>query len=419
MTPAELVDSLLHAPALVFGSLPPQGRDLDLLVRPAQAEALADGLDAAGFLRSGDEWARFAGCTVESLELAPAASFGLPPGELDTLFEDAVPIEGFRNLVRPAPHHVLLIAARRAVRDGRLDRKRRARVDAALAEDPSAWEAARRRAAAWGARKALAALERAHATGAPIPSAVRADAIREELANAGAAAARLRAWRTVAGRGRRGPVISLSGLDGSGKSSQAQALRDALLQLGYDVAVKWTRISYNPSLDVIAAPVKRVLRRGGGEGGDGGGERAAARALRERNPLVRQVWVSIVAAGIGRLQRRATRPHVRRGRAVVCDRYTLDSIVQLRHTYGERRRFGFQIALIRLLSPGPRLAFLLEVPPETALARKAEDYGAEELAAQARLYREVAEELGAIRLDGTRPREELCAEIARAVWERL
>ena len=148
-------------------------------------------------------------------------------------------------------------------------------------------------------------------------------------------------------------------------------------------------------------------------------EREAARELRERNPLVRQLWVSIVAAGIGRLQRRATRPHVRRGRAVVCDRYTLDSIVQLRHTYGERRRFGLQIALIRLLSPGPRVAFLLDVPPETALARKAEDYGAEELAAQARLYREVAEQLGAIRLDGTRPRDELCAEIARAVWERL
>ena len=53
------------------------------------------------------------------------------------------------------------------------------------------------------------------------------------------------------------------------------------------------------------------------------------------------------------------------------------------------------------------------------IARKAEDYGAEELAAQARLYREAAEELGAIRLDGTRPRDELCAEIARAVWERL
>src|SRR5205085_7646797 len=128
--------------------------------------------------------------------------------------------------------------------------------------------AASRRASTRGARKALDALARAHATGAPIPVAIRADAIREELATAGAAAARLRAWRSVTARPRTGPVVSFSGLDGSGKSSQAQALRDALLQLGYDVAVKWTRISYNPSLDVIAAPVKRVLRRGGGEGGD-------------------------------------------------------------------------------------------------------------------------------------------------------
>lgn len=409
MTAAELAESALERPALVFGSLPPHGRDLDLLVRPAEGRALAAALEGAGFVQRGDEWARFADCTVEAVDVVPAGSWRLPAAEVDALFADARPIDGFDRLVRPAPHHALLIAARRAVRDGRLDRKRRARVSAALAEDPTAWTRAAAHAPAWRQTRALAALREAR-EGSAIPLGARAAALREELGP--------RAVRVLARRPARGSVISLSGLDGSGKSSQAQALRDALLRQGVDAAVKWTRISHNPSLDAISAPVKRLLRSRTGEGGAGaGGDRAAAKAFRDRNAVVRQAWVTIVAVGIARIQRRATLTHVRNGRTVICDRYTLDAIVQLRHTYGEGRRFGLQVALVRALSPGPRLAFLLDVPPEVALARKAEDYGLDELAAQARLYREVAGPLGAIRLDGTRSREELCAEIARIVWE--
>ena len=128
--------------------------------------------------------------------------------------------------------------------------------------------------------------------------------------------------RALVHRPARGAVISLSGLDGSGKSSQAQALRDALLNQGIDAAVKWTRISHNPSLDVIAAPVKRLLRKETPAGG-GSGERATAKALRERNALVRQAWVTVVAAGIAGIQRRATAAHLRHGRTVICDRGSL------------------------------------------------------------------------------------------------
>jgi thymidylate kinase len=126
-----------------------------------------------------------------------------------------------------------------------------------------------------------------------------------------------------------------------------------------------------------------------------------------------------VAVANGITQRRETRSHLRKGRVVICDRYSLDSAVHLRYRYGEHRRFRLQAALVRVLSPRPVRAFLLDVPAETGLARKAEQYDLGQLARQVRLYREEHEQLGVRRLDGERPREELCAEIAREVWLAL
>jgi len=130
-------------------------------------------------------------------------------------------------------------------------------------------------------------------------------------------------------------------------------------------------------------------------------------------------WATVVSVTNGWGQRRATVRHLRAGRVVVCDRYTLDSAVHLRYRYGETHRRRLQVWLIRLLSPTPLRSFYLDVPAETALARKADHYGLEQLRRQLPLYREESREHGARRLDGERPQAELCAEIAVDVWARL
>ncbi len=58
---ADLVDRLLQRPALVVGSLPPYGRDLDVLVDDLDAEPLARRLRSAGFTGSGGVWRRGTG----------------------------------------------------------------------------------------------------------------------------------------------------------------------------------------------------------------------------------------------------------------------------------------------------------------------------------------------------------------------
>jgi len=103
---------------------------------------------------------------------------------------------------------------------------------------------------------------------------------------------------------------------------------------------------------------------------------------------------------------------------VIYDRYALDSIVYLRHRWGHGRAFRLESALIRRLARRPDCAFFLDLPPEVAYARK-QDFPIDNLRERAALYHELHQRLGVERLDGERPREELCADIARTVWERL
>ena len=435
MTLAAWVDEQLAGPVLVFGSPPPEGRDLDLLVRPEEEAVLAGWLRDQGFVEHGGEWVRFRDCSVESLDLVPVAQWSLPPDAVARLFDEARPIDGFRWLVRPAPRHLLVMLAQRAAEsNGLLAGKKAARLERALAEDPQAWHGAAVEAPSWRATRALAALRAAHEKGRPLSHAERAAALAEGPYAAGRSPrrARARAWREVLRRRRVDPLlISFSGLDGAGKSSQATALAETLQRLGLDAEIQWTRLEWttlweNHWLGVLAWPVRWGLRVASGarslgrsESGGGDQTRFEAAAVRERSDLISQVWVTVVALAHAAAQRRATRRPLRRGTIVVCDRYTLDAAVQLRFLYGESRPYRFQIDLMARLSPRPARAYLVDVPAEVAYGRKAEQFSLTDLTRQAELYRVEADRLGVRRLDGGRPREELCEEVARDVWLHL
>jgi thymidylate kinase len=438
MTLVQQIDAAVEDRVLAFSPLPPEGRDVDLLVRPREEKAVGELLVREGFLGEGWERVRFRGCSAEAVDLVPAASLGLPADELERLFSEAWELDGLERVMRPAPHHFLLLLARfTAEGDGSLPEKRRVRIERALAEDAEAWDVAAERARAWSGVAALAALREAYESGGGVSRSARAEANAERLAALGwpRHRARLRAWRdVVAARRPHGRLISLSGLDGAGKTSQAEALRDALEQLGFETAITWTRLEWttlweNRWLGVVGWPVRAALglagRVGGGRSRDGrgtSGEAPAAitpAAVRERSEVVSQVWVTVIALAHASAQRRATRGLLAAGRVLVCDRYTLDAAVQLRFRYGEHRRFRLQTWLLHRVSPRPLLAYFVDVPAETAWRRKPEQYDPAALERQMRLYRETCETLGARRVDGERPREQLCAELAEEAWRTL
>ena len=384
MTAAEIVDAAAREPVLVFGSLPPEGRDLDLLTR--DPEPIAAALRREGFVsRGAHEWARFAHCSVEAVDLTTDWP------HRDELLADVRPVDPFARLVRPSPAHSLLLLAQMLARQGRYPWKRVARMRAALAEDSDAAEAAQRLAPAWGVADEL---ERVLAGEPVVPRP----------------------------RPRRPRVIAVSGIDGSGKSTQARALCETLELLGYDAVVAWAPLGSSRLLRKLFLPVRDALGRVTGF------QQPAAAAdsalvpnpgslLRERSPVANFAWSALVALTNGAFHARTVARESARGRVVIFDRYVLDSVVRLRFLYGDRPH-RVQNAIVRRLSPRPRAAFFLDVAAESSRARKNDRWTLADLHTLVRLYREELPR-DVTRLDGERPRDELCAEIAEAAWRRL
>ena len=412
---AQLIDRSIEHRVLVFGSLPGEGRDLDLLVRSAERAAIESALERERFIQRGGCWAAFGEGTAYGVEIVSAETWRLPSAELDALFGEASPVDPLVRIVRPAPHHQLLVLARRVVwARGRLDEKLRARLDRALVEDSQAWQTAAERAPLWEAGHALRLLRQLHGGGHTSLSA-RMRATREQGA-----------WRAALPRVRRPLVVALSGLDGAGKSTQANDLRHALEQLDLDAEVIWSPLGGNPTLEVIGIPLKRLLRRLRFGPFAALAERSAAghvmsnpdaHQTRNLTMLVTLGWATLVIVLNLLSQRRAVARQALRGRRVVIfDRHALDSLVRLRFLYGAAGSARFQRWLVAAVAPRARLAYLLEIRPETALARKPDEWNIEQLRRQAALYREESDALGVRRLEGERERESLGAEIAAEVW---
>ena len=205
---AAWIDAALPDRALVYGSAPPDARDLDLIVSEQGASAAADALTRAGFRRRGITWARFEGCAVGVVELHTAESLQLPPGVVDAVVHAGEPLPGLRRIVVPAGAHELVLLAIRLRQTTCLEPKHRRRIERALVADRRAWETA------------------ADAAGAAADDVLR---LR-----------RLTAGERVSGRRlqlRPPRVLAVCSPDGRRAAFHAQTLADAAGALGYAGAV--------------------------------------------------------------------------------------------------------------------------------------------------------------------------------------
>ncbi len=192
-----------------------------------------------------------------------------------------------------------------------------------------------------------------------------------------------------------GSLIAFEGLDQSGKQTQAESLRDALAQGGQRCEL----LSFPDYETAIGSELHRALH----------GER-------EYTPDVMQLLY--VA------NRYEVKPAIDRwlaeGRVVLCDRYVASSIA-----YGVAQ--GLDAAWLQDIQrflPAANLTILLDITPDVAVARKAQgrDRFERDLALLNRVrdsYRTQAEGPGWARIAAARPKEDVSAEVRRAVSSRL
>lgn len=210
----------------------------------------------------------------------------------------------------------------------------------------------------------------------------------------------------------KGLIISLSGIDGAGKSTQIKLLEEYFGGLGRKPIYLWNRVGYGQMFEAL----KAALRRGMGSRLPARGDvHQHGRFFRRHR--VRSLWITLALLDHLRLYSFQVRLRRLRGHVVICDRYLWDALIDLRINFPEdrtERRWLWR--LLQRLTPAPDLALLLAVPVEES-ARRSDIKGdpfrepPDTLARRAKLYEELTGSAAWHVLDGTKPPHCLFQEI--------
>ncbi|MBL8794867.1 MAG: dTMP kinase [Planctomycetia bacterium] len=143
-----------------------------------------------------------------------------------------------------------------------------------------------------------------------------------------------------------GPFISLDGIDGTGKSTQCRLLADLLRDWGRDVVV-------------CADPGDTAV-----------GNRLRELVLGKQHALALPCEALLFMASRAQLTAEVIRPALAAGRAVISDRFTLANVVYQGHAGGLDIEELWRVGRLATGGLEPELTVVLDLPVETAQARR-------------------------------------------------
>ena len=167
---------------------------------------------------------------------------------------------------------------------------------------------------------------------------------------------------------KKGFLVTISGPDGSGKSTQIELLKEYLENHGHRPVVLWTRLGYTAGFERAKALVRGVFSKRVPERGDG-----AARTRLMQQSSVKSVWLAAASADLLFTYGVQIRLLTILGRAVICDRYVWDALIDRRMFYSDAEWVDSVIRRgLRIVGKQPDVRVLLSLPYELASERSAE-----------------------------------------------
>ena len=164
-------------------------------------------------------------------------------------------------------------------------------------------------------------------------------------------------------RGR--PLITLSGIDGAGKSTQLELLKDHFRRQGASTVYLWSRGGYTTLLNIVKDVCRRIA-----------GKKLPVSGVSEkreqilRKGWIQKLWLSAAILDLMRVYGIQVRWWLLRGRSVLCDRYLWDTLIDFKIAFPnvQVEKWLLWKMLVRL-TPSPEAAFLLMIPLEESERR--------------------------------------------------
>lgn len=211
-------------------------------------------------------------------------------------------------------------------------------------------------------------------------------------------------------------LITFSGVDGAGKTTQLELLAAELRARGAAVHTRWYRPGYSPTMDAMRAAVRRVR-----PAVLPSADQPRARERIFRRTGIQEAWLAAAHIDMFAQYALAVRHELRGGGVVLLDRYLDDSELDLQLRFPDRARLiSRSRSAMRALCPRPDLALLFMVPWDIMVRRQAaknEPFPDHEKARRARFaaYQRLASSGRYHVVDAERTVEAVAADVHRAV----
>lgn len=212
-----------------------------------------------------------------------------------------------------------------------------------------------------------------------------------------------------------------TGIDGSGKTTQAKILLESLRKDGIEASYVWCR--WEPLLlRYLMNRWKKNIK----EGTEGSDCNSVIRKNKKKkllsNPVLRWLWLFSFFIDYGLQILVKVRSKMFQRRLVISDRMYYDAVVDQALNLSERKDLlinSINSFWVRLFFPRPDLVMWFDCPEEIALSRKSDTENIEYLIERRGLYKDLGERCGWIKIDGTLPVMEIASTIKDIVYEKL